>query len=198
MPKLFQGKSAGAAVHVWRTGCSTGEEAYSIAILLPEQLESLKASYKVQVFATDIDSCAIAVARTGVYPASIAENISPEPAHSVQADPTRLKQVLINLLSNAIKYNRSGGTVTLACSAPTPERLRISVQDTGEGLSEAKLAQLFQPFNRLGQEASATKGTGIGLVVSQRLVQSMGGTMGVHSSVGVGSTFWFELNQTRT
>ncbi|OIP18831.1 MAG: hypothetical protein AUK50_05425 [Comamonadaceae bacterium CG2_30_57_122] len=170
MPKLFQGKSAGAAVHVWRTGCSTGEEAYSIAILLQEQLESLKASYKVQVFATDIDSCAIAVARTGVYPASIAENISPEPAHSVQADPTRLKQVLINLLSNAIKYNRSGGTVTLACSAPTPERLRISVQDTGEGLSEAKLAQLFQPFNRLGQEASATKGTGIGLVVSQRLV----------------------------
>jgi len=122
----------------------------------------------------------------------------PEPAHSVQADPTRLKQILINLLSNAIKYNRPGGTVTLACSAPTPERLRISVQDTGEGLSEAKLAQLFQPFNRLGQEASATKGTGIGLVVSQRLVQSMGGTMGVHSSVGVGSTFWFELNQTRT
>jgi len=72
------------------------------------------------------------------------------------------------------------------------------VQDTGEGLSEAKVARLFQPFNRLGQEASATKGTGIGLMVSQRLVQSMGGTMGVRSSVGVGSTFWFELNQTRT
>ena len=78
IPKLFQGKSAGAAVRVWCTGCSTGEEAYSIAILLQERLESLKASYKVQVFATDIDSRAIAVARTGIYPASIAENISPE------------------------------------------------------------------------------------------------------------------------
>ena len=78
IPKLFEGKAAGAAVRVWCTGCSTGEEAYSIAILLQERLELLRASYKVQVFATDIDSRAIAIARTGVYPASIADDITPE------------------------------------------------------------------------------------------------------------------------
>lgn len=118
----------------------------------------------------------------------------PDAACTVQADPLRLKQVLINLLSNAIKYNRPGGTVTVACSTPTPGRLRISVQDTGLGLSPQQLAQLFQPFNRLGRGASATQGTGIGLVVCQRLVQSMKGEMGVQSCSGVGSTFWFELN----
>ena len=78
IPKLFEGKSAGAVIRAWSTGCSTGEEAYSIAILLHEHAEKLKQSYKLQVFATDIDSRAIAVARAGVYPASIAENISPE------------------------------------------------------------------------------------------------------------------------
>ena len=112
----------------------------------------------------------------------------------VNADRTRVKQVLINLLSNAIKYNRAEGTVEVKCSANTPERIRISVQDTGEGLSPAKLAQLFQPFNRLGQEASAEEGTGIGLVVSKRLVELMEGEIGAESTVGVGSVFWIELN----
>ena len=78
IPKLFEGKPAGAVVRAWSTGCSTGEEAYSIAILLHEHSEKLKQAYKMQVFATDIDSRAIAVARAGVYPASVAENISPE------------------------------------------------------------------------------------------------------------------------
>jgi CheY-like chemotaxis protein len=112
----------------------------------------------------------------------------------VNADRTRVKQVLINLLSNAIKYNRAGGAVEVTCSANTVERIRISVQDTGEGLSPEKLAQLFQPFNRLGQEASAEEGTGIGLVVSKRLVELMGGEIGAESTVGVGSMFWIELN----
>jgi signal transduction histidine kinase/ActR/RegA family two-component response regulator len=112
----------------------------------------------------------------------------------VNADRTRVKQVLINLLSNAIKYNRAGGTVEVTCGANTAERVRISVQDTGEGLSPEKLAQLFQPFNRLGQEASAEEGTGIGLVVSKRLVELMGGEIGAESTVGVGSVFWIELN----
>jgi len=110
----------------------------------------------------------------------------------VKADRTRVKQVLVNLLSNAIKYNRIGGQVVLSCSA-AEGRVRISVRDTGEGLSHEKLAQLFQPFNRLGQETGAQEGTGIGLVVSKRLVELMGGTIGVESTVGVGSLFWFEL-----
>src|SRR3954469_3047292 len=117
----------------------------------------------------------------------------PDPPRFVLADRTRLKQVLINLLSNAVKYNQSGGTVILDCVPSTPDRLRISVKDTGGGLSPEKLGQLFQPFNRLGQERGAVEGTGIGLVMSKRLVELMGGVIGVESSIGVGSVFWFEL-----
>jgi len=115
-------------------------------------------------------------------------------ASFVHADRTRVKQVLINLLSNAIKYNRAEGAVEVTCSPSTEQRIRISVRDTGEGLSPEKLAQLFQPFNRLGQEAGAEEGTGIGLVVSKRLVEMMGGTIGAVSTVGTGSVFWIELN----
>jgi PAS domain S-box-containing protein len=111
----------------------------------------------------------------------------------VSADRTRVKQVLINLLSNAIKYNQIRGTVVVACSASAAGRIRISVADTGTGLPAEKLAQLFQPFNRLGQEASAEEGTGIGLVVTKRLVELMGGAIGVESTIGVGSVFWIEL-----
>ena len=114
----------------------------------------------------------------------------------VFADRIRLKQVLINLLSNAIKYNQPAGAVVLDCSPSTPTRTRISVRDTGTGLPPEKLSQLFQPFNRLGQETSAEEGTGIGLVVSKLLVELMGGAIGVESTVGVGSVFWFELSST--
>ncbi|MFH1493804.1 MAG: PAS domain S-box protein [Pseudomonadota bacterium] len=109
------------------------------------------------------------------------------------ADRTRVKQVLINLLSNAIKYNREQGTVEMKCTARGQERIRISIKDSGTGLSVEKLAQLFQPFNRLGQESGVEEGTGIGLVVTKRLVELMGGTIGVESTVGVGSEFWIEL-----
>jgi PAS domain S-box-containing protein len=112
----------------------------------------------------------------------------------VKADRTRVKQVLINLLSNAIKYNRAQGAVEVTCGARAANRIRISVHDTGEGLSPEKLAHLFLPFNRLGQEAGAEEGTGIGLVVSKRLVELMEGEIGVESTVGVGSVFWIELN----
>ena len=101
--------------------------------------------------------------------------------------------MLINLLSNAIKYNSLNGTVTVSCTQPTPGFLRVSIADTGAGLFPAQVAQLFQAFNRLGQEGSGTEGTGIGLVVSRRLVELMGGTIGVDSTVGAGSVFWFEL-----
>jgi CheY-like chemotaxis protein len=111
----------------------------------------------------------------------------------VDADRTRLKQVLINLLSNAIKYNRPNGTIAVACGR-RGERVRISVTDTGAGMPAEMLAQLFQPFNRLGRETSAEEGTGIGLVMSKRLVELMGGTIGVESTAGSGSVFWFDLN----
>ncbi len=111
----------------------------------------------------------------------------------VAADRTRLKQVLINLLSNAIKYNKTGGTVVVDCASSTAERIRLNVRDTGPGLPPEKLAQLFQPFNRLGQEHGTEQGTGIGLVTSKRLVELMGGVLGVESSAGSGSVFWCEL-----
>src|SRR6202140_2703893 len=112
----------------------------------------------------------------------------------VQADRTRVKQVFINLLSNAIKYNRVGGTVVVDHVTSVPGRIRICVKDSGEGLTADKLAQLFQPFNRLGQEASGEEGTGIGLVTAKRLIELMGGSIGAESTVGTGSVFWVELN----
>jgi CheY-like chemotaxis protein len=114
----------------------------------------------------------------------------------VKADRTRVKQVLINLLSNAVKYNKVGGTVVVDCIASTSGRIRICVKDTGEGLTPNKVTQLFQPFNRLGKEAGIEEGTGIGLMVSKRLVELMKGEIGVASTVGVGSVFWIELNLT--
>ena len=111
----------------------------------------------------------------------------------VLADRRRLKQVLINLLSNAIKYNRPHGSVQVGWSLRPGNRVRVNVKDTGLGLSHEQLAQLFQPFNRLGQESGAQEGTGIGLTVSKRLLELMGGSVGASSALGVGSVFWFEL-----
>jgi PAS domain S-box-containing protein len=115
----------------------------------------------------------------------------------VKADRTRVKQVLINLLFNAIKYNKPGGTVAVEYSLSPLDSIRICVRDTGAGLAPEQLAQLFQPFNRLGKEAGAEEGTGIGLVVTKRLVELMGGAIGAESAVGVGSVFWIELSLTR-
>jgi PAS domain S-box-containing protein len=114
----------------------------------------------------------------------------------VSADRTRVKQVLINLLFNAVKYNRPEGSVFVEYALSSPASIRVSVRDTGEGLDARQIGQLFQPFNRLGRQAGVEEGTGIGLMVTKRLVELMGGTIGVTSTVGVGSVFWFELNLT--
>jgi PAS domain S-box-containing protein len=112
----------------------------------------------------------------------------------IRADRTRLKQVITNLISNAIKYNRPEGSVIASCTVDSEtEFTRISITDTGIGLSPENIAQLFQRFNRLGQEFSGVSGTGIGLVVVKKLVELMHGVMGVESTVDVGSVFWVEL-----
>ncbi|MFZ5521358.1 MAG: CHASE domain-containing protein [Pseudomonadota bacterium] len=111
----------------------------------------------------------------------------------VLADPTRLKQILINLLSNAIKYNRDGGGVRVRLRAAGEDSLAIDVADDGLGMSPAQLADLFQPFNRLGRERSAVEGTGIGLVISRRLAELMGGTLQARSIEGQGSVFTLTL-----
>ena len=111
----------------------------------------------------------------------------------VRADRTRLKQVLINLLSNAIKYNSEPGMIDVKCSEESNGSVRTSIMDSGIGLSPEQLQELFVPFNRLGQDEGSEQGTGIGLVVAKRLVELMEGVIGVESSVGKGSVFWFEL-----
>jgi signal transduction histidine kinase/CheY-like chemotaxis protein len=142
----------------------------------------------------------LAETRTMVEPIAASRGVRvlfPEaPGAVLLADRTRLKQVLLNLLSNAVKYNREAGAVVVTCEQVAPTRLRLSVQDTGAGLDAEQVASLFQPFNRLGQEGGSQEGTGIGLVVTKRLVELMGGDIGVSSSPGVGSVFWIELATT--
>jgi len=116
------------------------------------------------------------------------------PANSVVfADHMRLKQVLLNLLSNAVKYNRPNGSVRLTASPGKPGYLRIAVTDTGLGIAPTRMKELFQPFSRLGAESSEIEGTGIGLTITHRLVEMMGGEIGVESTLGAGSTFWIEM-----
>jgi PAS domain S-box-containing protein len=112
---------------------------------------------------------------------------------AVRADRMRLRQVLLNLLSNAIKYNREGGSVMIEVQTEGTDRLRINVTDTGLGIPAKRLAEVFQPFNRLDAEISNIEGTGIGLTITRRIVELMGGSVDVESEVGVGSTFWIEL-----
>lgn len=122
----------------------------------------------------------------------IALRVQAGPLGAVRADKVRLKQVLLNLMSNAIKYNRPRGGIDLAVTA-AEHCLRITVADTGPGIATEDLASLFQPFSRLGAERGTVEGTGIGLAISRRLIEAMGGRIGVDSEPGRGSRFWIEL-----
>jgi PAS domain S-box-containing protein len=122
----------------------------------------------------------------------VAERVLPG-AERVLADPTRLKQVVTNLLSNAVKYNRDGGGVRVLARPVSPGRVAISVQDDGAGLTREQLAHLFEPYNRLGREAGTVEGTGIGLVISRRLAELMGGSLEASSPPGEGAVFTLEL-----
>jgi PAS domain S-box-containing protein len=117
----------------------------------------------------------------------------PEEIADVKADRLRLHQVLLNLVSNAIKYNRPGGRVAVTARAAADDRIEFVVTDTGLGISPQRQKDLFQPFQRLGAEHSAIEGTGLGLSLSRRLVEAMGGTIGLTSEPGQGSRVWFEL-----
>ena len=111
----------------------------------------------------------------------------------VMADSLLLKQVLLNLISNAIKYNQADGSVTISCEEKEARILRVNITDTGKGLSAAQLAKLFQPFERLSAKNSDIEGTGIGLVISKKLIEAMKGRIGADSTPDVGSCFWIEI-----
>ncbi|HEC72810.1 MAG TPA: hypothetical protein ENI26_00370 [Methylophaga aminisulfidivorans] len=123
--------------------------------------------------------------------------IAEVPAVEVHTDPIRLKQILINLLSNGIKYNREGGSLLMEFEQKE-HVLRILIIDTGEGIAEKYHSSLFTNFSRLGQQNSRTEGSGVGLVITKRIIEEMGGKIGFESKVNIGSTFWFELPLSKT
>jgi signal transduction histidine kinase len=122
----------------------------------------------------------------------IVENVA-EPQLIVHADAKHLRQALMNLLSNAIKYNSNPGIVKVSNVFTEQDTVRISISDTGDGIPEIKLSNLFTPFDRLGHEGSTIQGSGLGLSITKKLIDNMGGRIGVNSKVGAGSQFWIEL-----
>lgn len=127
------------------------------------------------------------------YGVHLVNKISPEDESRVYADSGAMKQIQINMLSNAIKYNKEGGTATISSKKVDDGRVRIFVTDTGPGIDAAFHEILFDPFERLGREGEV-EGTGIGLSVVKGLVEGMGGSIGLESQLGKGSTFWVEFD----
>jgi signal transduction histidine kinase/ActR/RegA family two-component response regulator len=121
--------------------------------------------------------------------------VTESPERYVTADRQRLQQVLLNLLSNAVKYNQEGGTVSVECRDHPPGRVRLTVTDSGRGIAPEMMARLFRPFDRLGAEQTTIEGTGLGLALSHRLVEAMGGTLFAKSTIGTGTTFTVELHK---
>ncbi len=140
------------------------------------------------------DNLDILEALAGKYNVTISMEYSEvEPELQISADQTRFSQLIMNLCSNAIKYNQEGGSVKICLSKNDEQWLRVSVEDTGLGMTDEQITQLFTPFNRLDAEGSKTEGTGVGLSITRKLVHLMGGKIGVESEPGVGSKFWFEF-----
>jgi signal transduction histidine kinase len=115
------------------------------------------------------------------------------PLPDLWTDPVRLKEALLNLLSNKIKYNQPGGSITLAVNDIDGQSLRISVADTGEGITNEMQKIVFKAFERLGREAGQIEGTGIGLYISKQIIEQMDGLTGFESVKGQGNTFWIDI-----
>ena len=141
-----------------------------------------------------IDECINIIHPLAVKRAISIINRALQEAVRIKTDRTRLKQVLMNLLNNAVKYNRERGYITILAEKRDSGKVRISITDTGQGLSPDEVGSLFQSFNRLGAEKTEIEGTGVGLVISKKLVELMGGSIGVESLQDMGSTFWIELD----
>jgi two-component system sensor histidine kinase/response regulator len=160
-------------------------------------------SGSLQVMIADIDLHEMAAeCRQMIAAPAAAANLKvtiglPQGPAAVRADKTRLKQVLINLMSNAVKYNRPGGEVMLSVE-PHGTDWRITVRDSGIGMNAEQMSHLFEPFNRLGRENNGTPGTGIGLVISKRLLEMMDSRLAFDSEARQGSTFWFDLPRVDT
>jgi CheY-like chemotaxis protein/nitrogen-specific signal transduction histidine kinase len=122
-------------------------------------------------------------------------DVSDQSIEFVKADHQRLKQIMLNLLSNAVKYNSEEGSIIVSATE-NEDRVRISVTDTGDGIPADRIGKLFSPFERLEADRTTIEGTGLGLALTKRLVEAMGGYIGIESEVGVGTTFWIEFERT--
>ncbi len=151
----------------------------------------------VSVQSVVMDSIALIAPIACEHSIEIKQEIGDNETAMIHADYNRLRQVMINFLSNAIKYNRPQGSVTLSCRIGDGI-VRISVADTGQGIPKDKQTRIFNAFDRLGEECGTVQGSGIGLVITKRLVEAMGGSIGFESAEGLGSTFWVEFPVSET
>lgn len=124
------------------------------------------------------------------YNIKLINNLEENDLHIVKADTKRLKQVFINLVSNAIKYNHENGIVTISSQPVSKDKIRVLISDTGDGLTEEQVKGLFTPFQRYNTKR---EGIGLGLYITQHIIELMHGEIGVESEIGKGTTFWFEL-----
>ena len=168
-------------------------------VLINEILDLSKVeSGYINILIEPVDVCSVVDECCGLV-STLAENRGIRINHSyakdimVKADSIRFKQSILNLLSNAIKYNRENGEIEICLNIVDESRLRVSIIDSGFGIPAEQLTELFKPFNRLNADKNNIEGTGIGLTITKRLIELMGGSLEVESEVGVGSTFSIEL-----
>ena len=187
-------EQSGFVDHILRAGrhlLDLIDEVLDIARIESGHLELLMTAVAV----TEIVNDAVELTRPMADGAEVSVRVAIEPgcALLVSADRQRLLQVLLNLLSNAVKYNRPGGWVEVSCQESASGHLRLIVADNGRGIAAEDVDRVFTPFDRLGAEQTGVEGTGVGLALSQHLVQRMGGQIGFESVIGVGSSFFVEL-----